>query len=43
MRESVGVFLAFASPWGGPREVAAMCGSLRKGAASILTLLVFEC
>ena len=40
--ESVGMFLVFASPWGAPREVAAMCGSIRNGAVSILSLLVFK-
>ena len=40
--ESVGVFLVFACPWGAPREVAAMCGSFRNGAVSILSLLVFK-
>ena len=40
--ESVGVFLVFASPWGGPRKVAAMCGSLRNGDVSILSLLIFK-
>ena len=40
--ESVGMFLVFASPWGGPRKVAAMCGSLRIGDVSILSLLLFK-
>ena len=40
--EAVGMFLVFASPWGAPREVEAMCGSLRNGDVSVLPLLVFK-